>query len=114
MTATSSRRDNGEVVINSGGRLTIEYAADFRRLLLDGLEASRNVSVEFEAGVEIDMTGIHLLCSACKTAAAGGKTFSCRGPRPLALADLLEASGVGRNAACSHHPDSGCFLGGTI
>ncbi len=109
MTLTSTCRENGETVINSGDRLTIENAADFMRLLREGLDASQNVSVEFEAGVEIDITGIQLLCSACKSAAAKGKTFSCNGPRPKALEDMIEVCGAGRHTACKQNMDSNCI-----
>lgn len=109
MALTSTCRENGEIVINSGDRLTIENAADFMRLLREGLEASQNVAVELAADVEIDITGIQLFCSACKTAAAQGKTFSCRGPRPQALEAMIQACGVERHTACKQNMDSNCI-----
>ena len=112
MALTSTCLENGDTLINSGDRLTIESATDFMRLLREGLAASRNLSVEFEAEVEIDITGIQLLCSACKTAAASGKTFSFQGPRPRALEELIEACGAGRHAACKHNLDSACICFG--
>ena len=109
MALMSTCLKNGEIVINSGDRLTIETAADFLRLLREGFEASKNVSVEFEAEVEIDITVIHALCSACKTAAASGKIFSYQGPRPLALADIIEDCGIELHAVCKHNSDSTCI-----
>jgi len=113
MALTSTCRENGDIVINSGDRLTIENAADFIRLLSEGLETSENVSVEFEPGVEIDITGFQLFCSACKTASARGKLFSCLGPRPLTLENMIEACGAGRHRACKQNMDSTCtWFGG--
>src|SRR6185369_5580573 len=98
MALNSSYRENGEIIITSGDRLTIENAADFARLVREALEASKNVAVEFEPALEIDITGLQILCSACKTAAAVGKTFSYHGPQPEALAALISASGAERHA----------------
>jgi anti-anti-sigma regulatory factor len=109
MSLTSTCRENGEIVINSGNCLTIETASEFMRFLREGLEASQTVSVELEPAVEIDLTGIQLFCSACKTAAAQGKTFSYHGPRPQALEDMIEACGAQRHAACKQNMDSNCL-----
>jgi len=114
MALTSTCRENGEIIITSGDRLTIESASDFMRLLREGMEASRNVSVELEAGVEIDITAMQLFCSACKTAAAQGITFSCHGPRPPALHDMIEACGAGRHTACKQNMDSNCLWFGGV
>lgn len=109
MPLNSSYRENGEIVIISGDRLTIENAVDFARLVREALDAAKNVAVEFEAAVEMDITGVQILCSACKSAAAGGKTFSYHGPQPQALADIIIASGAERHAACKHNNDSTCI-----
>ena len=109
MALNSSYRENGEIVITSGDRLTIENAAEFARLVREALEASKNVSVEFEPAVEIDITGMQILCSACKTAAAAGNTFSYHGLQPDALAVLISASGAERRTVCKHNNDSTCI-----
>jgi len=108
MSLKSTSRD-GEVVITSGDRLTIESAAEFRRLLAEGLKASQRVAIEFEPGVEIDISGIHAICSACKTAASDGKLFSYRGPRPRSLDDIIEACGAGRHTVCNQNNDMNCI-----
>jgi len=113
MLLNSSVRENGDIIVTSGARLTIENAAEFSRILRESLEASKNVSVEFEPAVEIDITGVQILCSACKTAAESGKTFSCHGPRPQALADIINSSGAERNSVCKHNNNSTCvWFGG--
>lgn len=114
MLLNSSVRENGEIIVTSGDRLTIENAADFSRILSEALEASKNVALEFEPTLEIDITGVQILCSACKSAARSGKTFSYHGPRPQALTDIIVSSGAGRNAACKHNNGSTCiWFGGT-
>ncbi len=109
MALNSSCRENGEIIITSGGRLTVENAAAFSQLLRDALEASKSVAVEFEPEVEIDITGVQIICSACKSAAAGGKDFMYHGPQPRGLADIIIACGAERHAACKHNNDSTCI-----
>jgi anti-anti-sigma regulatory factor len=114
MSLNSSVRENGHVVISSGDRLTIENAAEFSRLISDAFETSRIVSVEFEPTAEIDITGVQVLCSACKSAAQNGINFSCSGPQPEALTHLIFNSGAERHAPCKHNNDSLCnWFGGT-
>jgi anti-anti-sigma regulatory factor len=109
MPLNSSVRENGEIIITSGDRLTIETSAEFSRIVLEALETSRNVEIEFDPTIELDLTGMQILCSACKSAAQSGKTFSCHGPQPQALADIIASSGAERYAACKHNNKSNCI-----
>ncbi len=109
----SRQLEDGGVLISSGDRLTIENAADFMRLLAEGFEASQQVLLEFDPGVELDITALQLICSACRTAAARSRTFACRGPRPRSLEEIIEACGVRRHAACKQNMDLHCqWFGG--
>ena len=109
MALTSSCRANGEIIITSGDRLTVDNAGAFSGLVREALDASRSVAVEFEPEVEIDITGVQILCSACKNAAAGGNSFSYHGPLPPSLADIIIACGAERHAACRHNNDFNCI-----
>lgn len=114
MALNSSCRENGEIIITSGDRLTIENASEFALIVREALDASKNVAIEFESGVEIDITGLQVLCSACKTAAAGDKVFSYRGQQPESLAALISESGAERQTFCKHNNDSTCiWFGGS-
>lgn len=114
MALNSSYRENGSIVITSGDRLTIENAGVFTQLVREALEASQNVTLEFEADVEMDITGVQVLCSACKSAAAAGTSFSYRGPLPQGMADIIIASGAERHALCKHNNDSNCIWFGGV
>ena len=109
MPLNSSVRENGEIIVTSGDRLTIENAAVFSRILREALETSNNIAIEFEPAVEIDITGLQILCSTCKSAAKFGKTFSYHGLQPQALADIITSSGAERRAVCKHNNDSTCI-----
>lgn len=114
MSLNSSVRENGEICITSGDRLTIETAADFSRICREALAASSSVTIEFEPSADIDITAVQILCSACKSAARSGKIFSFQGPQPQALADIIASSGAERHAICKHNNDSPCvWFGGT-
>jgi anti-anti-sigma regulatory factor len=114
MPLNSSIRESGETIVTSGERLTIENAADFLRIVKDALEASPTVSIEFEPDVEIDITGVQILCSACKSAAGSGKKFTYRGPQPQAMADIIVSSGAERHTVCKHNNNTNCiWFGGS-
>ena len=109
MPLNSSIRENGEIIITSGDRLTIETSAEFSRIVIEALGTSKNVEIEFDPTVELDITGVQILCSACKSAAQSGKTFSYHGPQPQALADIIASCGAERSAACKHNNKSTCI-----
>jgi anti-anti-sigma regulatory factor len=109
MPLNSSVRESGEIIITSGERLTIENAADFSQLIRDALDAASVVNVEFDPTVEIDITGIQILCSACRSAAQAGKLFSHHGSLPRTLIDIISVCGAGRHAICKHNNNSNCI-----
>ena len=113
MPLNSSVRETGEIIVTSGSSLTIETAAEFSRIVREALAASNSVAVEFEPAVEFDITGLQILCSACKSAARSGKTFTYRGLKPQALTDLIATSGAERHVACKHNNNTTCdWFGG--
>ncbi|MDD2272767.1 MAG: STAS domain-containing protein [Desulfuromonadaceae bacterium] len=114
MPLNSSVRENGDIIVTSGTSLTIEHAAEFSRILREALEASGTVMLEFEPEVEIDITGVQVLCSACKNAAESGKVFSYHGPRPQAMTDIITSSGAERNSVCKHNNNSTCIWFGGV
>ncbi|MDD2309865.1 MAG: STAS domain-containing protein [Desulfuromonadaceae bacterium] len=109
MLLNSSVREDGEIIITSGDQLTIETAAEFSRIVCEALEASKNVAIEFEPAVKIDITGVQVLCSACKSAAQSGATFAFHGAAPQGLADITASSGAERRAVCKHNNNSTCI-----
>lgn len=112
-TLGSSRQEGGEVLITSGGRLTIEETTEFAKLIRTGLAEAKGVAVRFASELEADITVLQVLCSACKTAAAEGKTFSCHGAIPKALVDLVAAAGAERHGVCKQNNDGLCsWFGG--
>ena len=105
---------DGESIISSGSRLTIENASDFLNIIREGFESSDRIAIDFEPSVEIDITGLQLLCSACRSAAGAGKTFFYKGLQPQALTDIIKLCGAERNSACKQNSDSTCIWFGGV
>ncbi|RJX26206.1 MAG: hypothetical protein C4531_16010 [Desulfurivibrio sp.] len=109
-TLSSTSREDGSIIISSGKRLTIETAADFTQRIQKALSSAVSVAVTFDAGVEVDITALQVLCSACKTAAAEeGKTFSYCGELPRALVDLITTCGAGFHGLCKQNNSRICI-----
>ena len=105
---------HGVTTVTSGVKLTIENVAGFLQIVRESLKTSDSVAITFEPSLEIDITGVQILCSACKSAALGGKVLSYYGPQPQGLADIIKSSGAARYTACRHNNDSLCaWFGGS-
>lgn len=108
-TATSSPVTDSERVISTTSRLTIETVADCAQRIRQGLTEADTVVIAFEPEMEVDITALQLLCSACATAAAEGKQCLYRGQPPRALLDLLTAAGADRREPCNKNTNISCF-----
>jgi hypothetical protein len=106
-------RDDGSIRVHCSESLTIDHAADFAACIRDSLAAANRVEVEFSAECTMDITALQALCSACKTAAATGKSLTCQGPVPLSLQQLIIAAGAQRVGPCLHNNGNPCpWFGG--
>jgi hypothetical protein len=106
-------RDDGSIRITSGERLTIDQAAAFALCIREALVVAKRVEVEFAAECSVDVTALQTLCSACKTAAAAGKSLVCHGSEPLSLRQLIAAAGAMRPGPCRHNNGNPCpWFGG--
>ena len=104
----SSFEQENERVVKSGKRLSIDTIAEFVQQIRNGLTEETTVVIELEPDVEMDITALQVLCSACKQAAAEGKKITHRGPAPRALLDLVAAVGAERHERCRNNNIS-CF-----
>ena len=111
--ALNGDKDKNARTVSSGDRLTIETIGDFAEHLRQGLSEGESVFIEFQDDVELDITALQVLCSACRTAAAAGKKITCRGSLPDSLRRLAVIAGSERHDHCKINSTS-CFrkLGG--
>lgn len=108
-TASSKEHEGGSTTILSGPRLTIENAADFAARIREAMATAKVVTVEFEANLEVDVTVLQILCSACKTAAVESKTLTYQGSGTQDLRQLITAAGGERSGPCRHNNGNQCI-----
>ena len=106
----SSTEVGTEMLIHTGNSLTIETIEAFVQVLRAALAGDKAVAVEFEPEMEMDITAIQALCSACKTAVETHQSFIRRGPLPQALIELSEAVGCESRLLHCLQDDRPCFL----
>lgn len=112
-TFASTYRADGGITISSGKRLSIENAADFGRCVRTALATAQTVTLEFDPEVEVDISILQTLCSACKTAAAEHKTLTYQGSDPASLRQLIVTAGAERLGPCRHNNGNPCqWFGG--
>lgn len=109
MPLNSFVRENGDTIVTSGERLTIENASEFARIVDEALNTSHHVAIEFESSVELDITAVQILCAACKSAADSGRIFSFQGQQPQALTDIINSCGAERHSFCKQNNNSTCI-----
>lgn len=111
---TEKTADTSTVTLVIDGALTIERSGEFRQTLRDALAGAQQVVLDVAQVQEIDIPGLQLICSACKTAAATGKVFTFAGQLPACLLELKNGIGACQNSPCSHNGNSSCIWFGGI
>jgi len=82
--------DHGDLQLS--GVLNIENSTKIALLLYEAVEKYDNLAIDVSGLKELDLPGIQLLYSACRTASAKGKTVSLTGSiDPDAIRKLLHA-----------------------
>lgn len=67
---------SGAMVLKLEGKCTVEYAKELKAALLEGLDKSDTVLVDFAGVTEVDISCLQLLCSALGPSAERGKSVS--------------------------------------
>ncbi|QEM67994.1 STAS domain-containing protein [Geobacter sp. FeAm09] len=96
------------------GALTIERGREFRETLRNALAGAQQVVLDVTQVHEIDIPGLQLICSACKTAAAAGKVFTFAGQLPACLMELKDGIGACQTGPCSHNGNASCIWFGGV
>ena len=86
------------VTLRAFSLLTIQNASDFRDALLDALGRAARVVVDLSQVSEVDLTGLQLLCSGCRSASAAAKSLAVSDPseafvRAAGAAGFIDATG---------------------
>ena len=105
--------DGSTLQISAAGRLAIDTAAELHGLLLEETTAT-NILLDVSGIEEIDLAGMQLICSACRTALGVQKRFNFSGCMPPDVKKAIETVGLQRQSTCKHNTDLPCIWCGGI
>ena len=102
-------QENGIKTINVSGSLTIEDAAELKKVLLDSMTDADNVVFYLDNVTEADLSCLQLLCSAHKTFRHGNKRFTLSAGSTEAFNEAVKAAGFLRHMGCESECDKDCL-----
>ncbi len=80
-------------VLTLAGDLNIQEAARLKEHFVEALERVDHCVLNLDKVISVDITGIQLLYSACKTAAASNKQLTLEGECPAVFRKAVAAAG---------------------
>lgn len=96
--------------IKAGGRLAIDNASNLLQLLREKGQAVTTTRLDLSGLEEIDLAGLQLICSACRTALDNSGKFKITGSYPAALEKVVSDSGLDSQQSCRQHPEIQCIF----
>lgn len=100
------------LVLAVRGDLTIPFAGEFRRALLDAFDRAARVVVDVAGVSAVDLTGLQLLCSAHRSSYARNKALCLTGDREGVFADAASLAGFARHVGCDRDVRKNCIWTG--
>ncbi len=94
----------GMGILTIGGELTIERAAELRKMLIKSLEIADTVRIRLENVTAVDLSCLQLLCSAHRTALNLNKNLTLSSKMSQVFRQAVEDAGYFRLSGCA--PDS--------
>jgi len=91
---------NRSGTIKIKGELTVQHACQLREAILKAMGKRRALLVHLEGLTEVDLSGLQVLCSAHRTAAAQERSIAITGKWPEALRRASEESGYTGAGSC--------------
>lgn len=109
------RDQQNHPVLHLAGQLTVEHAEELRQVLLEAMAAGDDLIVELDPGLEADITGLQLLCSAHRTFMARHKKITLHRESPPTFRRMVEEAGLLRHQGCVLNPHDNClWIGGNL
>lgn len=106
--------DSATLKITLSDRLAIDTAAELQELLHKPLPLARQVRLDVSALAEVDLAGMQLICSACRTALAGTQSFNFSGSLAPCVKEAIGYVGLQRHTPCKHNADNPCIWCGGL
>ena len=101
-----------EGILSLDGEITLPYAEQLKKLLVDALEASERVYIDTEAVIDIDLSCLQLLCAAHRSAADRGRQLILKLRRSEAFSAKILQAGLTRALDCDCVHESDCLWKG--
>lgn len=115
LTLTHSISSDGSTLsISAAGRLAIDTAPALHSLLLEQSSPVTYIQLDLSSIDEIDLVGMQLICSACRTALDAKKHFNFAGCMAPDVRKAIDTVGLQRQTTCKHNADLPCIWCGGI
>jgi anti-anti-sigma factor len=101
--------DGTTVTITVAGKLAIDTASELHQLLLDQSSSVQKVQLDLSNLDWIDLSGLQLICSACRTSLDNQKHFNFLGCMSPDIKKTISDSGLQRQTTCKHNADLPCI-----
>ncbi len=96
------------------GRLDIETAPELRQFFLTHMPAVQKVRLDVSNLSAVDLAGMQLICSACRTALAGTISFHFSGKLGGCVQEAIGTVGLQRHTTCKHNANNPCIWCGGL
>jgi len=96
-------------MVRFSGDLDIQRAGELRSTLLEALEESEAVSLEFGECAKVDLSVVQMLCSAHRTATKLHKLLRLSGSLPRGFLEAVEDTGYSRTSGCTYDREGTCL-----
>ena len=106
--------DGTTLTVMAAGKLAIDTATELHQLLLDQISTVQKIQLDLSGIHEIDLAGMQLICSACRTSLDDRRNFNFSGCMPTAVKAAIAAVGLQRQTTCKHNADLPCIWCGGI
>ncbi len=112
---TNAVTENGKSLnITISGKLTIETAAELQTTFLKSIDNIKDIKLDISTVQEIDIAGMQVICSACRTYLDAKRQFNFTGCMAQAVKSAISAVGLQRQITCKHNADLPCLWCGGI
>ena len=101
-----------EVVLE--GRLAIDTTPELLALLRSQISAVSRTKLNVAALTDVDLSGMQLICSACRTAQENGNSFNFSGGLAPCVQEAIIAVGLQRHTTCKHNTNNPCLWCGGL
>jgi len=94
-------QSDGTETITIAGEMTISFADELKKVLMNALSVNDQVRLNLEQLTEVDLPSLQILCSAHRTSIKMKKSFAWTGICPGPLKLIAERSGYSRHMGCT-------------